>query len=290
MSDQFKILITGAQGQVGSQCMRTISESDHLLPMSFSHREFNISDQASIETIFKNDFNAVINCAAFTAVDAAQTEIGHAWNVNAVAPKLLAKACSQKKIPLIHFSSDYVYDNGQHKPLLESGTCNPKSIYALSKFVGEQEALYYHNQTIIIRTSWVYSKTGQNFVNTILKLGKSKKSLEIVNDQLGSPTYTPDLVEAVIMIVDCLFSNQNDRSLFGIFNFSNSGIISWYDFAVEIIKYSGIECMLTPVSTTQFPRPAPRPSYSAFDLSKIQQTFGIIPINWKTSLHNCLKS
>ena len=290
MSGQYKILITGSQGQVGTQCMKTINESDHLLPVSFSHAEFNICDRASINAIFKYDFNAVINCAAFTAVDAAQSDIDSAWNVNAIAPKLLAIACHQKKIPLIHFSSDYVYDNGQQKPLQETDPCNPKSIYAISKFAGEQEALYYHNQTIIIRTSWVYSKTGQNFVNTILKLAKSKKELEIVDDQIGSPTYTPDLVDAVLNILGNLISNKYEPMLSGIYNFSNTGPISWYDFAVEIIKYSGVECRLIPVASNRFPRPAPRPAYSFFDLSKIQQRFGIVPLNWKTSLHHCLKS
>ncbi|MEO5583077.1 MAG: dTDP-4-dehydrorhamnose reductase [Saprospiraceae bacterium] len=290
MPVQYKILITGSQGQVGSQCIRAISESFQFMPISFSHAEFNICDQASIDKIFEYEFNAVINCAAFTAVDAAQSDIDTAWKVNAIAPKLLAKACHQKKIPLLHFSTDYVYDNGLKIPLKETSPCNPKSIYAVSKYVGEQEALYYHDQTIIFRTSWVYSKTGQNFVNTILRMAKNKNELEIVDDQIGSPTYTPDLVDAVLIVLYKLLLNKTELAFNGIFNFSNAGMISWYDFAVEIIKYSGIDCKLIPVSSMQFPRPAPRPAYSVFDLSKINQIFGIQPLNWIVSLHHCLKS
>jgi dTDP-4-dehydrorhamnose reductase len=167
MSRKKKILITGAHGQVGLQCIQSIKESTEFESLSYSHQEFNINDPSSTDRIFREEFSAVVNCAAYTAVDLAQTETEKAWSTNAVAPKVLARACASKGVPLLHFSTDYVYHNGLQRPLKETDPCNPKSIYAISKYTGEQEALYYHPHTTIIRTSWVYSRNGQNFVNTL---------------------------------------------------------------------------------------------------------------------------
>ena len=282
-----KILITGAQGQVGSQFIAALNQSSEYLPISYSHVEFDITDPQSIQIIFNQNFSAVINCAAYTAVDLAESESNLAWKVNVYATKLLALACADKKIPLIHFSSDYVYDNNLNRPLKETDPCNPKSIYAITKYCGEQAALYYHRQSIIIRTSWVYSKLGQNFVNTILRLSKEKAELSIINDQIGAPTYTLDLVNTTMTILKNVLQQQTKNSLFGIYNFSNAGNISWFDFANEIIKLSDSPCKLRPVPTVEFPRPAARPAFSVFDMTKILSTFGVELKDWRESLKDC---
>lgn len=289
MSVKQKILITGAQGQVGLQCIESINQSTGFEPLSYPHLEFDISDPSSIDKIFSQDFVGVINCAAYTAVDKAQTEIEKAWTTNAAAPTLLSKACSIKKIPFIHFSTDYVYDNGMQIPMNESDPCNPKSIYAITKHIGEQEALYHHDLTLVIRTSWVYSRYGNNFVNTILKLSSEREVLQIVNDQIGTPTYTPDLVESTLRILSQLLDSSTNSYRYGIYNFSNSGSASWYEFATEILNYLPAKCQLIPVPSTSFPRPAPRPAFSVFNLSKIQESFGISSRSWQEALAECLK-
>ena len=289
MSNKKIILITGAHGQVGLQCIESMSQGREFEPLSYPHKEFDICDRSSIEKIFRKDFSAVINCAAYTAVDMAQTETEKAWASNALAPKLLSIACASKEVPLIHFSTDYVYDNGLYTPLKESDPCNPKSIYAISKYIGEQEALYYHDSTLIIRTSWVYSRNGQNFVNTIRKLASERDVLNIVHDQIGAPTYTPDLVGSILQILYGILQGSGDKNSFGIYNYSNSGAISWYEFAQEILRFSPHKCQLIPVPTTSFPRPAHRAAFSVFDLSKIQNSFGTITRPWQEALADCLQ-
>lgn len=281
-------MITGANGQVGRELVNQLILNELYTPVSFFRAGLDVTNELSIHSKIDSSVSLVVNCAAYTAVDLAQTEIQQNWMMNAIAPKQLAKRCHALNIPFIHYSSDYVYDNGTSSPLKETDPCNPKGEYAKAKFAGEQAALYYHDQTIILRTSWVYSKQGNNFVNTIKKLIAEKPELHVVHDQIGSPTYTPDLVNATIQMIDLILNHQDRKDISGIYNYSNKGAISWYDFAKEIASLTHSPCTINPVPTDAFPRPAPRPAYSVMDLTKIQNTFGIQLIDWEKSLQSCL--
>lgn len=285
-----KILITGCNGQVG-QSFTAFKSVFPQFELVFVHRgQLDISDIASIQSFFFTewDFAAVINAAAYTNVDLAETEIQKAWKTNVSGPMLLAKKCKELEIPLIHFSSDYVYDNGFNRPLKESDACCPKSIYAITKFEGEQSAIYYNPNTIVLRTSWVYSENGNNFLKTIVRLTKENTEIKVVNDQIGAPTFAHDLASATLTLLDYIL-NDSHFTHYGIFNFANEGRISWFDFASEIARVSKAKCIVIPVDTAAFPRPAKRPAYSVFDLSKIKLVFNIIPIPWQTSLEICIK-
>ena len=228
---------------------------------------------------------AVINCAAYTAVDKAESEPELAQLINATATGYLADACRLIDIPFIHISTDFVYDGNKTIPLFETDATNPSGVYAKTKLEGEQLALQKHKKTIIIRTSWVYSSFGNNFVKTMLRLGREKPELKVVNDQTGSPTYARDLAEALLKITLLCEALKP----WGIYNFSNEGAITWYEFAEEILLLKGIETPVHPITTAQFPTPAMRPAYSAMSKEKIIKTFGIRPQPWKHSLEECLK-
>ena len=284
-----RILVLGSNGQVGKS-IKEISKIYSSYSFLFKDRnEIDISDSKSISLIKDLNINAIINAAAYTAVDLAESDASKAWLVNASSPKLISTLCAVQGIPLIHFSSDYVYDNGKTSPLLESDPCSPKSIYAISKFEGEQAALYYNPKTIIIRTSWVYSEFGNNFVKTILKLLHEKPELNVVNDQIGAPTYAGDLASVTLAILDAILSRARFTD-YGIYNYSNEGRISWFDFAAQIAQEMKSKCKIQAVGTRDFPRPAKRPSYSLFDMTKIKTSFGIKPIAWQESLGICLKN
>ena len=284
-----RILVLGSNGQVG-RSIKEISSRYSSYSFLFKDRnEIDIADAKSILLIKDLNINAIINAAAYTAVDLAESDASKAWLVNASSPKLISKLCAVQGIPLIHFSSDYVYDNGKVSPLMESDPCSPKSIYAVTKFEGEQAALYYNPKTIIIRTSWVYSEFGNNFVKTILKLSNEKPELNVVNDQIGAPTYAGDLASVTLVILDAILSTAGFTD-YGIYNYSNEGKISWFDFAAQIATEIKSNSKIHAVGTDDFPRPAKRPSYSVFDMAKIKTAFGINPIGWKKSLRICIQN
>ncbi|GDX51675.1 NAD(P)-dependent oxidoreductase [Bacteroidota bacterium] len=280
------ILVTGANGQLGNE-LRAISSHFPALNVLFTSRnEFDITDNAVVKKYFlENEPSALINCAAYTAVDKAESEPELAQLINSTAVGYLADACKLIDIPFIHISTDFVYDGNKTQPHLETDATNPLGVYAKTKLEGEQLALQKHKKTIIIRTSWVYSSFGNNFVKTMLRLGRERPELKVVNDQTGSPTYARDLAEVLLKITllcDAL-------KPWGIYNFSNDGAITWYEFAKEILALKGIETPVMPITTAQFPTPAMRPSYSVMSKEKIIKTFGIRPLPWKHSLEECLK-
>lgn len=284
-----RILVLGTNGQVGSS-IKKISSAGTLFEYKFADRnEIDISDANSISQIKKLNVKAIINAAAYTYVDLAESEFTKAWASNSESSKLIAKLCCELSIPYIHYSSDYVYDNGQDSPLNESDPCSPKSAYAISKFEGEQAALYYNPKTIIIRTSWLYSEYGNNFVKTILKLINEKPEINVVNDQIGAPTYATDLANLTLSILEKVLTNHDFNS-YGIYNYSNEGQISWFDFATEITRLSKSTCTIKPISTAELSRPAKRPAYSVFDMTKIKKVFDIKPLFWKDSLGICIKN
>ncbi len=280
------ILVTGANGQLGNE-IRAIATSFPSLNILFTGKdELNITNREAVRKYFiDNEPKAVINCAAYTAVDKAESEQEAATLVNATATGYLAEACNLINIPFIHVSTDFVFDGRKAQPYLETDETNPLGVYAKSKLEGEILALKNHTKTIIVRTSWVYSSYGNNFVKTMLRLGNERPELRVVNDQFGCPTYARDLADALLKIT--LLSDA--LKPWGIYHFSNEGEISWFDFAKEILLLKGIETPVHPISTAQFPTPAKRPAYSVMSKQKIIRTFGIHPKPWKQSLTECLK-
>jgi len=278
------ILVTGSNGQLGSE----IKELSSLYPHNFFFTckdNLDITNAGSIEAfIQKNTITAIINCAAYTAVDKAESDQENADKINHQAVKHLATIAKANAIKLIHISTDYVFDGTNHKPYTETDATNPQSIYGKTKFLGEQALLHVNPQNaIIIRTSWVYSSYGANFVKTMLRLGREKESLGVIYDQVGTPTYAKDLAKTIL---DILPSIENSK--FKIYNYSNEGVLSWYDFAKEIMKMAKLTCKINPIETKDYPTPAKRPHYSLLNKSKIKKEYNIEISYWKDSLDRCL--
>jgi len=286
--NQMNILVTGSKGQVGSEIKELSSNSNHNFFFT-SREELDITNEQNIKDfIEKNDIKAIINCAAYTAVDKAEEDKINADLVNRKAVKKLAKISKEKSIKLIHISTDYVFDGTAFRPYCEEYQTNPNSVYGQTKLDGENEMIKINpHNSIIIRTSWVYSSFGNNFVKTMLKLGKEKDELGVIFDQIGTPTYARDLAEALLQILndECLILNDKVE----IYNFSNEGVASWFDFAKEIMKMAKLDCKINPIETFQYPTPAARPHYSLLNKSKIKKEFKLSIPYWKDSLDECLK-
>lgn len=287
---QATILVTGASGQLGQELQQLASTTTLFKWIFTSRKELNIVNRHEVAAFFKlHKIDYCINCAAYTAVDKAETEREKAFETNATAVAFLAKQCSIDHVPLIHISSDYVYHNRQNRPLLEKDKTKPQGIYALSKLEGEQKAQAIHQQCMIIRTSWVYSSFGGNFVKTMLRLGKERDSLNIVFDQIGTPTYARDLGQAILDILTKIHTKQvSKQTLSGIYNYSNEGVTSWFDFAKAIFELKNISCSTAPIESKEYPTPAKRPTYSVMNKSKIKKTFGLTIPHWQDSLKDCL--
>ena len=279
----YKILVTGANGQLG-KCIFDVKDKFPAFTFLFTDiEELDITDKKSVFAIFedfKPDF--CINCAAYTAVDKAESEKEICTRINKTGPGNLALACDHFETTLIHISTDYVYHVNGNEIITEESELNPKSHYAVSKLEGENEVVNILQKHIIIRTSWLYSEYGHNFVKTILKLAVEKPQISVVDDQIGSPTYAGDLAMAICEII-------KNEPKYGVFNYSNEGFISWYDFAKEIIQHSGCGCRVIPISSDQYSAPAPRPGNSRLSKEKIKLAFQISIPYWKDSLITCLR-
>lgn len=277
------ILVTGANGQLGKE-LKQLSPSFPQFEFIFLSREdLPIHHFEMVRHYFKTyQPDYLINCAAYTAVDRAEQEKELAFQVNGEAVGVLAAVCKENDCRFIHISTDYVFDGTATTPYKEIFPPHPTSVYGASKLEGEKQAIKLNPDSIIIRTSWVYSEFGKNFVRTMVRLMQEKEEINVVNDQLGSPTYAADLAEAILQIIS--FKQWHP----GIYNFSNKGIISWYDFAVAIKELTSSNCKVNPISTSQYPTAAKRPAYSVLDNSKIQEVFGIQPKEWEESLETCL--
>ncbi len=286
MPEKKNILVTGANGQLGME-FRVLSEKYAGFNFSFVSRdELAIENFIAVENYFQlQSFDYCINCAAYTAVDKAETEKEKAFLINADAVGNLAAVCKKYQTQLVHFSTDYVFDGTATVPYKEDAVTMPSGVYAASKLKGEELAMQNNAETIIIRTSWVYSSFGTNFVKTMLRLMKERNSINVVDDQLGCPTYAADLAETVMFIIDKCAITNNQNS---IFNYCNAGITSWYEFASEIKRLTGSSCIISPIPTTSYSTPAKRPQYSVLDTNKIQEMFGIVIPDWKVSLEKCL--
>ena len=305
-----RILVTGATGQVGQELQALAAaqyskeiqgKNGHFLA-EFAYIFANRSDLAldnieSIKSYFSNpDFTTdyCINCAAYTAVDKAESEQTSAFAANSEGVGVLAKECEKKGIKLLHISTDYAYHNGQNTPLCEDDATTPKGVYAASKLEVEKKALAACKNTIIVRTSWVYSSFGGNFVKTMLRLSEQRPALNVVFDQIGAPTYAADLAKALLDIIACIESQKNNENStfapFGqVYNYSNEGVTSWYDFARAIFALKNRACQVSPIRSSQYPTPAARPSFSLMDKSKIRHSFGLQIPHWLDSLRVCLQ-
>ncbi len=283
------ILVTGAYGQLGSELGELAEQFSGWNFMFTDVDTLDITDREAVEAFFiekKPDF--VVNCAAYTAVDRAENEPEKARLVNAIAPSILAEASKKRNSGFIHISTDYVFGGDAFLPYSETDTENPSGVYGKTKREGEVLCREAYKDTLIIRTSWLYSSFGNNFVKTMLRLGREKELVRVVFDQVGSPTYAADLAKAVCSIIQ-IYENDRERYLPGIYHFSNEGVASWYDFARAVFELRGIDCPAVPVLSDAFPVVAKRPHFSVLNKSKIKDKFNLEIPYWRDSLKVCLK-
>lgn len=280
-----KILVTGAYGQLGKELQEVLEETHPGMSVYTDADTLDITDCKALDNfIEKENFSHIVNCAAFTSVDKAETEQSICYRINSEAVQNIASAASKFGIKVVHISTDYVFDGKSHKPYRESDKVNPLSAYGNSKRKGEVLLLSMCPDAVIIRTGWLYSPHGKNFVKTMLRLGREKDEIGVVCDQIGTPTYARDLAEAICTV---LFSRQ---WIPGIYHFSDEGACSWYDFSNFILKMTGNgKCKVYPLQTEDFPTAATRPHYSILDKSLIKKTYGIKIPFWADSLDKCLK-
>ena len=278
-----RILITGCNGQLGNEMQLLEKENPQHTYFNTDVAELDITDQAAIEK-FVNDheIDGIVNCAAYTAVDKAEDNQELCRKLNTVAPGYLASAVEKRGGWMIQISTDYVFDGTNHTPYKESEPTCPNSVYGCTKLAGEEAAQKGCQKTMIIRTAWLYSTFGNNFVKTMIRLGKEKPELGVIFDQIGTPTYARDLAVAI-------FAAINQGVVPGIYHFSNEGVISWYDFTKAIHRIAGITtCHVRPLHTSEYPTPANRPHYSVLDKTKIKQTYNIEVPYWEASLAECI--
>jgi dTDP-4-dehydrorhamnose reductase len=279
-----RILVTGSNGQVGSEIKDlSLIYTDVFF---FTNREaLDITDEEAIEKFVEdNKIDTIINCGAYTAVDRAEEESILANKINHKAVESIAKIAKEKSIKFVHISTDYVFNGENFKPYIESDKTNPNGIYGKSKLDGENALIKINPEnSIIIRTSWVYSSFGNNFVKTMLHLGKEKDSLGVIFDQVGTPTYAKDLAQTILNIIPKLLNEDVE-----IYHYSNEGVLSWYDFSKEIMRMAKLECKINPIETKAYPTPAKRPHYSLLNKNKIKEKFDIEIPFWKDSLSECL--
>jgi dTDP-4-dehydrorhamnose reductase len=282
-----KIVVTGSKGQLGSE-IKFLSPQHEFGFIFIDLEELDLTKLDEIPTYLSTqnpDF--IINCAAYTAVDRAEDEFVLADIINAKAPAKIAQYCAESGCRLIHISTDYVFDGNFKKPIEESDKPNPRSVYGKTKLAGENAILILLSNAYIIRTSWVYSEFGNNFVKTMLRLGNEKADISVVSDQVGTPTWARDLAETILKIIHQIEVGKDHP---GIYHFSNGGTISWYNFGYEIMNLANLNCKVHPISTSDYPTRAERPQYSVLSKSKIKSQLEINIPHWKESLKSCLNN
>jgi dTDP-4-dehydrorhamnose reductase len=281
------ILVTGANGQLGWELGQ--------LAKSYPIFEFVFVDRSQLDLSLPETFekimhaikpDCIINTAAYTAVDKSETEKALAYTVNATAVQELARISKVLAIPFITYSTDYVFDGEANQPYLSSTKMDPVNYYGSTKAAGETLAMEANEHTIVIRTSWVFSSHGNNFVKTMMRLMKERDQLNIVADQKGRPTYAKDLALATMHMIEAIHAGKTIK---GIYHFANQGETTWYDFAVKIKAIAGLTCALNPIETKDFPTPAKRPAYSVLDTSKIEEALSLSIPHWEEALANCIK-
>jgi len=283
-----KVLVVAANGQLGSEVRRASDAFDQFDCVFVTRKVLDLNFPEKIISFFeKNSFDVIINCAAYTAVDLAESEVEIANYVNYLAVKLLAEIAKQKKIALIHISTDYVFDGKKNTPYVESDKPSPINVYGASKLAGENVIQKISPMGLIVRTGWVYSSYGSNFVKTMLRLGGERERMGVVIDQVGTPTSARDLALVILNII-------GRRDFFDVINkmsichYSNEGVVSWYDFASAIFDFSGLNCDLYPINSAAYPVPAQRPSYTVMNKERIKTRFDLKIPYWRDSLYQCM--
>ena len=284
-----KIIITGSNGQLGNE-MRVLATKNNQHNFIFTDvAELDITDENAVSEFLKSqqaDF--LVNCAAYTDVNKAESDTEKARLINAIAPSILAKNCQKYNTKFIHISTDYVFDGKTYTPYQEIDKTSPESAYGLTKLDGEHAIISVSENYVIIRTAWLYSSFGKNFVKTMATLGKSKQEINVVFDQIGTPTYAADLASAIMEIINKTEQNpENFKS--GIYHFSNEGVCSWYDFTIAIMQQFNLNCKINPIHTSEYPTQAKRPAYSVLDKTKIKTEYGISIPHWYESLKKCVQ-
>ena len=283
------ILVTGAYGQLGNE-VRILSANYQEYNFMFTDVDsLDITDKDElIDFVTGNDIRYIINCAAYTAVDKAEDDSELCEKINATAVKNLGLAAAEAGAGIIHVSTDYVFDGTSCRPYTEDMPTKPCSVYGKTKLKGEKNLFKVCPNAIVIRTAWLYSPFGNNFVKTMIKLGSERESLNVIFDQVGTPTYAEDLADAILKAMDQTIDTDHDKG--GIYHFSNEGVCSWYDFTIKIHEIAGIKtCKVNPIETKDYPTKAARPHYSVLNKSKIKQAFNITIPHWESSLKNCIK-
>lgn len=277
------ILVTGCNGQLGNEMQLLQAEHAQHVWLNTDVNELDITDKAAIERFVEaNEIGGIVNCAAYTAVDKAETDPLMARKLNAEAPAHLAEAVARRGGWMVQVSTDYVFDGTKHTPYVESDEPCPNSVYGQTKLEGEQAVMQLCPKAMIIRTAWLYSEFGNNFVKTMIRLGKERDKLGVIFDQIGTPTYAHDLATAIMTAIDKDITP-------GVYHFSNEGVTSWYDFTKSIHRLSGINtCKVSPLHTEEYPTPACRPAYSVLDKTKIKDTYSMEIPHWEESLAKCI--
>ncbi|MFD2551523.1 dTDP-4-dehydrorhamnose reductase [Bizionia sediminis] len=279
------ILVTGGNGQLAS-CIKDLASNYKNVHITYTDAHtLDISDNKAVTQFFsKHTVNYCVNCAAYTAVDSAENEMITAKNVNQLGAKNLAIACQANQATLIHISTDFVFDGAQSTLYSEAHKPNPQSVYGKTKYQGEIEIQQHLKRYFILRTSWLYSEHGHNFMRTMLRLAKERDTLSIVSDQIGTPTYAKDLAEVILTLI------TTNQTAYGLYHYSNEGVASWYDFAQAIFQETQTTIKVIPIKTVAYPTPAKRPAFSVLDKTKIKDTFQISIPYWRTSLQKALKA
>lgn len=278
-----RILITGSNGQLGSELRQLQARLPHAHTFFNSSRsELDITSEAAVnEFIERESIDLVVNCCAYTAVDKAETERELAEQLNHTAPRLLATAMERSGGSMIHLSTDYVFDGRAHRPYRVDDATNPQSVYGRTKLRGEEAVMQACSRAAVVRTSWLYSAFGNNFVKTMLRLGRERDELGVVTDQIGSPTYAADLAHALWLMME-----KGVQA--GVYHYGNEGVASWYDLACAAHRMAGISCAVRPIRTEDYPLPAPRPHYSVLDKSALRKAYQLDIPWWEDSLARCL--
>jgi len=281
-----KILVTGSNGQLGNELRELASDFSSWEFLFTDIKELDITKESEVDKFFASfSPQVVINCAAYTAVDKAESDRDLAYLINTVAPGILSRASAKYGSMLIHISTDYVFEGKSWIPYTENDQINPQSVYGKTKAEGEKAIQESSQNAIIIRTAWLYSSYGKNFVKTMLRIAKEKGILNVVFDQTGTPTYARDLAKTILQIIPTALKDSGVE----IYHYSNEGVISWFDFAKAIVEEAGISCKVYPINSKDFPQAAPRPLYSVLNKGKIKQRFSIEIPYWRDSLSECLK-
>ncbi len=283
------ILVTGSDGQLGSEITELAQSLATWAKFDFTTIDnLDITDAGAVEKkLAEKQYHYLINCSAYTAVDKAESDRAAAFAVNSEAVAILATECRKRATRVIHVSTDYVFDGKSYKPYNDNDKTEPQSVYGESKLEGETRLLALQPDSVIIRTAWLYSSFGNNFVKTMQKLGRERESLNVVADQIGTPTYAADLAKCIMRVIEK--SALDNYFVPGVYHYTNEGVASWYDFSIEIMELSGLNCMVRPIPSSEYKTAATRPHYSVLDKNKIKNTYGIDIPHWKESLKQCIR-